>query len=362
MTTDRALLPNGIPDRVLQISIDVDAMPGTQAEKGVALRRLVKRLEQTPGVVKLLPVPDPLRAATLSVREEDRGRLARANDPIPVDVMLSTAGYFDLLGVPLLRGNDLPPADTGWTTIISSDLARALWGASDPIGKRFKQISPTPSRPRDLVVTGVYDSRHLPSGMATAIVYRSVKEWQARRYLIRTAGPAVNLADTIRRIAREEIPSTPIEPPMSLAQIDEREASGIRTMRLAGFSVATLVLLLASIGLYGIVALSVGQRRREIGVRRALGARAGQVVGLFYRRGLKLGVLGLVLGLPISLVAARVLPALSEEAGSDGVRIPNLLIVGAVVAAVVLIVASVATLIPATRAATVNPVTALRTE
>jgi len=73
-------------------------------------------------------------------------------------------------------------------------------------------------------------------------------------------------------------------------------------------------------------------------------------------------MLGLALGLPISLVAARVLPELSEQAGSDGIRIPNLLLVGAMVAAVVLIVASIATLIPATRAATVNPVTALRTE
>ena len=238
--------------------------------------------------------------------------------------------------------------------------ARA-WGASDPIGKRFKQISPVPPRPRDLVVTGVYDSRHLPSGMATALVYRSVKEWEASRYLIRTASSAVNLADTVRRIAREELPTTPVDPTMSLAQIDER-GGGIRMMRLAGFSVATLVLLLASIGLYGIVALSVGQRRREIGVRMAVGARAGQVVGLFYRGGLKLGLLGLVLGLPISLVAARVLPVLSEEAGSDGVKIPNLFIIGAIVTAVVLIVASIATLIPATRAATVNPVTALRTE
>jgi len=106
----------------------------------------------------------------------------------------------------------------------------------------------------------------------------------------------------------------------------------------------------------------VGQRRREIGVRMALGARAGQVVALFYRSGLKLGLLGLALGLPISLVAARLLPALSEQAGNDGIRTPNLLLIGAMVAAVVLIVASIATLIPATRAATVNPVTALRAE
>jgi hypothetical protein len=295
------------------------------------------------------------------VREDDRGTLPRANDPIPVDMVLSTAGYFDLMGVPLLRGDDLPPADTNSTAIISSDLARALWGNSDPIGKRFKQLTPAQFARRDLIVTGVYDSRHLPSGTSSARIYRSVKEWRATRYLIRTAGPATERADAVRRIAREELPTTPIDRPITLAQMDEERVNGMRTSGLAAFGLTTLVLLLASIGLYGIVALSVGQRRREIGVRMALGARASQVVGLFYRSGLKLGVLGLVLGLPISLVATRVLPALGEQAGSH-TQAPNLWIIGPLVAAVVLIVASIATLIPATRAATVNPVTALRTD
>jgi hypothetical protein len=358
---DRVTLPSGIPDRVLQLSIDLDAMTGTNAEKNVALRRLVQRLSQTPGVVNVLPNPEPLRSATLSVREDDRGTLPRANDPIPVDMVLSTAGYFDLMGVPLLRGDDLPPADTNSTAIISSDLARALWSNSDPIGKRFKQLTPAQFARRDLIVTGVYDSRHLPSGTSSARIYRSVKEWRATRYLIRTAGPATERADAVRRIAREELPTTPIDRPITLAQMDEERVNGMRTSGLAAFGLTTLVLLLASIGLYGIVALSVGQRRREIGVRMALGARASQVVGLFYRSGLKLGVLGLVLGLPISLVATRVLPALGEQAGSH-TQAPNLWIIGPLVAAVVLIVASIATLIPATRAATVNPVTALRTD
>jgi predicted permease len=358
---DRATLPSGIPDRVLQLSIDLDAMPGTNAEKNVALRRLVQRLSQTPGVVNVLPNPEPLRSATLSVREEDRGTVTRANDPTSVEMLLSTAGYFDLMGVPLLRGDDLPPADTNSTAIISSDLARALWGNSDPIGKRFKQLTPAQFARRDLIVTGVYDSRHLPSGTSSARIYRSVKEWPATRYLIRTAGPATERADTVRRIAREELPTTPIDRPITLAQIDEEQINAMRTTGLAAFSVTTLVLLLASIGLYGIVALSVGQRRREIGVRMALGARASQVVGLFYRSGLKLGVLGLVLGLPISLVATRALPALGEQAGSH-TQAPNLWVIGPPVAAVVLIVASIATLIPATRAARVNPVTALRTD
>jgi predicted permease len=362
VTHDRAELPSGVPDHVLQVSIDVDAMPGTNAEKTAALRRLVARLGQTPGVVNVLPNPEPLRSATLSVRAEDRGALARASDPIQVDMLLSTAGYFDLVGAPLLRGDDRPPADTGWTTIISSDLARALWGNADPIGRRFTQISPVISVRRDLVVTGVYDSRRLPSGTTSARIYRSVKDWRANRYLVRTAGPGADFASVVRRIAREELPSTPFDPPVTLAQIDEREQSGMRTTRIAAGSVATLVLLLASIGLYGIVALSVGQRRREIGVRMALGARATQVVGLFYRSGLKLGALGLVLGLPISLVAARMLPALAQQAGESDAHAPNLLIIGSMVAVVVLIVASIATLIPATRAATVNPVTALRTD
>jgi predicted permease len=359
---DRVTLPNGIPERVVRLSLDVDAMPGTHVEKAAAVTRLAERLRRTPGVVTVLPSPTQAQTATLAVRKEDRGSLGRASDPIPVDMMLSTVGYFDLIGVPLLRGTDAPPADSGWTTVISSDLAHALWGESDPIGKRFQQTVPGLPAPHDLVVTGVYDSRHLESGKTSARIYRPVKNWTAFAYLIRTAGPAAAFTDSIGRIAREELPTTPIDRPVTFAQIDAEAMRGDRTGQLAVTGIISLVLLLASIGLYGIVALSVGQRRREIGVRMALGARSGQVVGLFYRSGLKLGVLGLTIGLPISLVATRVLPALDEQAGTTNVGPPNLWIIGPSVATIVLVVASIATLLPATRAATVNPVTALRTD
>ena len=356
---DLVTLPNGIPDHVLQLSIG--AIPGAKAEQTAARQRLVERLGQVPGVVRVIADPAPAGSLTLAVRDADRGALARANDPTTVDTFLSIPGYFDLMGVPLLRGDDLPLGDTTSTAIISSDLARELWGSSDPIGKRFKPVSPTPGLRRELVVTGVYDSRHLSSGTTNARVYRSVKDFGTFRYLIRTAAPAAQLADPVRRIAREELPTTAVEPPVTLAQIDEEKVTEARTSGLAISAVATLVLLLASIGLYGIVALSVGQRRREIGVRMALGARSGQVVGLFYRSGLQLATVGLVLGLPISLAATRLFPALAEQAGTHA-RTPNLWIIGPAVAATVLVVASIATLIPATRAATVNPVTALRTD
>jgi DNA-binding PadR family transcriptional regulator len=115
-----------------------------------------------------------------------------------------------------------------------------------------------------------------------------------------------------------------------------------------------LVLVLSSIGLYGSVALAVRQRRREIGVRMALGARADQVVALFYTGGVRLGLIGLVLGLPLSVAASNVV------AKQDGAM--SHVIVGAVIALVVLVVASIATLIPAMRAARVNPVISLRSE
>ena len=263
----------------------------------------------------MLPAPEPLRSATLSVREEDRGTLARANDPMPVDMLLSTPGYFDLMGVPLLRGRR-PSTGRHWMDDDHQQRSRARVVGRVRSDRQTIQADLTDAsraarsrRHRRVRFTSCAEWHVEPR------IYRSVKEWRASRYLIRTAGPAAELADTVRRIAREEMP-TDADRPTNVARADRRgEMSGMRTSRLAASSVTTLVLLLASIGLYGIVALSVGQRRREIGVRMALGARSGQVVGLFYRSGLKLGALGLVLGLPISLVATRVFPALAEQAG-----------------------------------------------
>jgi ABC-type antimicrobial peptide transport system permease subunit len=270
-------------------------------------------------------------------------------------------GYFELLGLPLLRGNDLAAtSDTSATIIIGSDLARTLWGDADPIGRRLTQLDPPQPVKRDLVVTGVYDSRYVDF-FGVSYTYRPVNSLWSGTYLIRTATPATDLASTIRRIVREELPSARLETLITIAQDEAntlRETRGIQ----AGVAAAgALVLLIGSIGLYGAVALGVGQRRREIGVRMALGARANQVVALFYARGVKLGVIGLLLGLPLSLVGQYMLNA--QGSGMTRPRVtPSQWLVGSLVALIVLAVASIATLIPASRAARVNPVTALRGE
>jgi ABC-type antimicrobial peptide transport system permease subunit len=121
----------------------------------------------------------------------------------------------------------------------------------------------------------------------------------------------------------------------------------------------SVVLFIACIGLYGVVSLAVVQRQREIGIRMALGARARQVIALFYRGGMKLSVVGLAFGLPVSLLGAFFV-ARMDGLGLQGR--PNMLIVGAGVGGVMLAVASLATVFPARRAAAVDPVTVLRAE
>jgi predicted permease len=360
LTETKKPLPAGVADHVLKLSIDMESTPGSVAERRAALDRLLLRIRETPGVVSVLPRPENLGNATISVRAEDRGSVARAGDAVMTLMQVVTPGYFDLIGVPLVRGSDVVAAsDTSRTIIIGTDLARRLWGDADPIGRRLMQISQAQTPARDMVVSGVYDSRYVDKGNSST-TFRPVTKMWAGAYLIRTAVPASDLAASLRGIAREELPSTAIASLATLAQIETEYMRNQRALQAGVAACGALVLLLSSIGLYGAVALSVGQRRREIGIRMALGARAGQVVALFYAGGVRLGISGLALGLPISVVGSYFLIDQGNSSSID--TTPDRALVGAVIALAVLVVASIATLIPATRAARVNPVTALRSE
>ena len=123
-----------------------------------------------------------------------------------------------------------------------------------------------------------------------------------------------------------------------------------------------LVLLLASIGLYGVIALAVAQRRREIGIRIALGAKPVEVVALLFRQGLRLSGLGLLIGLPLSILGLAAVGQVMVITGDNGALPVNPTVIGAIIAAAVTLVAAVATWLPARRAAVVDPMIALRAE
>jgi ABC-type antimicrobial peptide transport system permease subunit len=188
------------------------------------------------------------------------------------------------------------------------------------------------------------------------------KPWRDGEYLAKTTRPGRAVASVVRDHLRDAVPEIPL---YGIATLEETMATRRSEMRnlATGASIAgALVLLLASIGLYGVIGLAVAQRRREIGIRIALGASPLAVVGLLFRQGLRLGGLGLLLGLPFSIGALMVIGKLMEGAGDNGSMSVNPVILGVVIASSVLVVASLATWVPARRAASIAPTLALRAE
>jgi ABC-type antimicrobial peptide transport system permease subunit len=174
--------------------------------------------------------------------------------------------------------------------------------------------------------------------------------------IARTAGPALPMLNAMRDAVAAEAPQMPVSRAQTLEQ---REAAARRYVMRAGVAVAAggvIALLLSAVGLYAAVSFAVGQRTREIGIHTALGAQRGQVVRMFFVKGFVLSALGLLLGLPLSLLVTRIIDAKLNWALASSP------LLGVAVGALVFVVASVAVWIPAHRASTIDPVLALRIE
>jgi putative ABC transport system permease protein len=306
-------------------------------------------------------LPDAVKywEGKFSVPEGDRAQGPEGGKQVVGNVgyYLVQPGFFKLLDVPLLVGDDRVLDDSMRTVVIGADLAQSLMGGANPVG-RYLEAAPPGEPTQRYLVTGVYDSR-LIGETDQPVLYRPVRDWWPQRYVVRTSKPAEELMIPIRRAIRAELPTTPIESWMTMADYAASQSKSARMAAAVITGTVTVVLLIACIGLYGVVSLAVLQRQREIGIRMSLGARAREVVALFYRSGMKLTVLGLLCGLPISLAGGYLLQSM-EDLDFQGE--PNMLLVGAGVAAVMLIVASLASVFPARRAATVDPVSVLRSE
>ncbi|HEY9225679.1 MAG TPA: FtsX-like permease family protein, partial [Gemmatimonadaceae bacterium] len=350
--------PNKVDDRIVALRMMTYATSGSFEEKNAAVKKVERIIAELPGVVRVVPDAVGYLNANVTVHPDDRGTSKRAAEPTAVHMEATYPGYFSTLDIPILRGRELEPSDErDRAVIIGDDFARALWGSADPIGKRFNQQSQIASLDnRELVVVGVYDSRYETTRGAGIRVFAASDGRLVHELLVRTAGPAAPLVTAIGAIVRREMPTVPISRLETLSRVKEdgrREALQVGGAAAAG---GLLALFLASIGLYAVIALAVGQRRREIGIRMALGARAEQVVALLFSSGVRLSAIGLVLGLPLSVVALRLV--------ASQARIPetSMIVVGGAIGALVLLVACVSTWIPARRAASVDPVSALKSD
>ena len=290
--------------------------------------------------------------------------------PAPGDVGRNIAsirgvstGYLETLGVPLRRGRSLDSRDSdgaALTAMINEAMARALWPDEDAVGRRFRL--PFPNAPWMTVAGVVGNMKQMGLDAApfpefyTPVEQTSIQTFQWPQYLVvRTEGNPMSLATAVRDAVRNVDPDQPVTI-RSMSDVFDAAVTNRNTQLTLIGGFAVLGLLLASIGLYGVLAYTVAGRTAEIGLRIALGARRTNVVGSVVRSALLTAVIGLAAGLAGSLALSRLLA--SSLFGVQPTDPATL----ATVSATVLLVALLASYVPARRAAAVDPTTALRAE
>jgi predicted permease len=352
-------------DRIVQVSFNQNARDGsTEPQREDVLRRLQQRFAAVPGVESVVPQADREGVTRVAVHPADRVPGVEYRESFHVQTRAVAPGYFTLMGLPFVRGRGFDRADQdgvaeggGTALVIRGELARRLWGSADPIGRRLVHSSAGEQGSVAFVIVGVLDETQAGlSGDGNPRVFVPTLS-RTGSILVRTSGPAEPVIPLLRSAANAEAPLMPVTSATTLAAIDADQRSTFRRVSAGAITGGVVALVLCAIGLYAVVSFAVGQRTREIGIRSALGADSHQVVGMFFVRGLRLSFAGLLIGLATSTIVVRII------ALSDGTSTPaSLLGLAAMIAVVVVGVSSVATWIPARRAATVDPLTMLRTE
>jgi predicted permease len=321
---------------------------------------LVARLESVPGVA----------SAGVSLFKPAGGgignaeRVARAGSPVAGDAGIAATfgavspGFFETLGIPVRSGRDFTWSDrsrASGVTIISESLARRLFPSGDALGQRVR-IGVAPQR-QSLEVVGLVADAHMydlkdnnTSGVYVAALQDPARD--AKCLVIRGTGfshEALNAA--VYSLGHEQITAT-----QTLTYITDRVLLQERlTAMLAGFFGA-LALLLASVGLYGLMSYAVSQRTREIGIRLALGAAPARVTTDVMRDGLAIAGAGVAIGFPVALVAVQLVKSLLF-----GIT-PFDPLTSLIAPLSLVAVAALASLFPARRASRVDPILALRAE
>ena len=360
----RAVDPGFTPGQVMTMTLD---LPDTKYPTAVALNAFHERLLQSlsvlpdvtaAGAVNWLPLGDMLIRGDL-VAEGGAGKGWATKASV-------SAGYFEAMGIRLVAGrvfSDRDNAAAPGVVILSESVARRIWPGEDPIGKRLS-IESRP-QPQDwLTVVGVVaDVRQ--SGLAEDVVpavyqpYQQVRRpgWLGRMaFVVRTSGSPMDVAPAMRTMVRDLDANLAAQSMSTMEDVITGTIAEPRfqTRLLGVFSLLALVL--AAIGIYGVLSSAVAERRREIGIRVALGADRSRVVALVLRRTLMLTGIGVVLGLAGSLAVTRILSKLLFNVT------PTDAATFATAAGVLVAVAVAAALIPARRASSVDPLVALRIE
>jgi len=344
---------------VLTLPVTLPEQRYTEAARAAFFETAVARLAGLPGVESVAATAtNPFRqwGYANDVTPEDRAADAPASGLLQAGWRSVTPGFFETLHIPLLQGRPFAAADRDGApgvVIISQGLAGRLWPGASAIGRRL-YWGGVGGRTRT-VVGVVGDIRDVTlDAPAIPMVYLSHAQLplDSMTLLIRTRRGVAGVAEAVRRDMASLDGTLPVEiEPLEANRRAAISAPRFRTVIITAFGVVAL--LLASIGLYGVVAFTVAQRSREIAIRVALGARPSQVIGLFFRRGAVLTGAGATAGLFLAWVSTGALQTLLFATDP---RDPRLFALAAVL---LITVALTASYLPARRAAELDPLAGL---
>lgn len=365
----RSASPSEIDDHVFLTRIDMSnaSILSDEAARGEALDRIRDRLIEAPGVVAAARQSSGRYMLKLSVHPADR--VANVSPDTAVDIVLEPAmpGYLDAMNLRITLGRDLLPEESetlfGISSLLLSDeTARRFWGQENPIGRRLVAVgSPERADSRELTVVGVVDESQAASkqyelgGRIYAYAPFDIFDSQL---LVRVATPGVALTPLVQRLARDETSETLPVTTHSIREIIAEENRNVALALVGLFAAVLLGLTLSAIGLYAAASASVRHRAGEIGLRSTLGASPAKIRRSFLLEGLRLGLLGVAIGLPFGLISLRIVASTPGSEILGWSQLPA----GVVAAATLIATTLLASWIPARRAAAVDPMTVLRAE
>jgi predicted permease len=303
----------------------------------------------------------PMDGATDATMIRIPERPVRKNENPFANYTIASPGYFSSVGTPLLRGRDFLDTDTDHSTpvtIINSSMANKFWPGENPIGKQLALGSP--AYPPMTIVGVVPNIKHLSlrdepgPEMYVPFTQKPFPSMLIMHFVLRCKADPGSLIGSVRASLRSLDPDLPIARVTTLEAIVANSIAGQRFSMLLLGAFAATSLLLASCGLYGLISYSVGQRTREVGIRVALGAERGAVIGMFLGQGARLVSVGIVLGL---VAAAGVTHAMAGFL--YGVQ-PTDAGTFSCVSLLLIAVALLACYVPARRATRIDPIVALR--